>query len=37
MAVLRAQACHAILPKLVEQCICVSFTKIMVGVHMMCY
>jgi len=22
------------LPKLVEQCICVSFTKVMVGVHM---
>jgi len=24
------------LPKLVKQCICVSFTKVMVGVHVMC-
>ena len=24
------------LPELVKQCICVSFTKVMVGVHVMC-
>jgi len=36
-AVLHARAYQQSLPELVKQCICVSFTKVMVGVHVMNY